>query len=75
MRIGELRSHIDSIWSPFWSSGISNLFESTEKITYLLFALRLDDIHTLKENKSVRVGQSMVHRIVPIGRNIRRIWQ
>jgi len=32
--------------------GISNPIEVIEQITYLLFLRRLDDLHTLEENKS-----------------------
>ena len=54
MLTGELRSQIDSIWNAFWSGGISNPMEVMEQITYLLFLRRLDDLHTLEENKSTR---------------------
>ena len=45
-------SKIDSIWNAFWSGGISNPLEVIEQITYLLFLRRLDDLHTLEENKA-----------------------
>ncbi len=40
-----------------------------EQITYLLFLRRLDDLHTLEENKSVRLGKPMEHRIFPEGQD------
>jgi type I restriction enzyme M protein len=52
---GELRSQIDQVWNTFWTGGISNPLEVIEQITYLLFLKRLDDLHTLEENKSVRL--------------------
>ena len=52
MLTGELRSQIDAIWNAFWSGGISNPMEVMEQITYLLFIRRLDDAHTLEENKA-----------------------
>ena len=55
MITGELRSKIDAIWNTFWSGGISNPMEVIEQITYLLFLRRLDDLHTLEENKSARL--------------------
>jgi type I restriction-modification system DNA methylase subunit len=67
MLTGELRSQIDSIWNAFWSGGISNPMEVMEQITYLLFLRRLDDLHTLEENKSVRLGKPMERRIYPEG--------
>ncbi len=59
MLTGELRSQIDAIWNSFWTGGISNPLEVMEQITYLLFLRRLDDLHTLEENKSVRLGTPM----------------
>ena len=38
-----------------------------EQITYLLFLRRLDDLHTLEENKSVRLSKPMERRIFPEG--------
>ena len=67
MLTGELRSQIDSIWNAFWSGGISNPMEVMEQITYLLFLRRLDDLHTLEENKSLRTRKPMVRRIFPEG--------
>jgi type I restriction enzyme M protein len=49
---GELRSKIDRLWDAFWSGGISNPLEVIEQITYLIFIRRLEDLQTLKENKS-----------------------
>ncbi len=67
MLTGELRSQIDSIWNSFWSGGISNPLEVMEQITYLLFLRRLDDLHTLEENKSVHLKKPMERRIFPEG--------
>ena len=59
MITGELRSKIDAIWLEIFSGGISNPLTVIEQITYLLFIKRLDEIHTLKERKSSRTGQSI----------------
>lgn len=67
MLTGELRSQIDAIWNSFWSGGISNPLEVMEQITYLLFLRRLDDLHTLEENKSLRIEKPMERRIYPAG--------
>lgn len=67
MLTGELRSQVDAIWNSFWSGGISNPLEVMEQITYLLFLRRLDDLHTLEENKSVRLKKPMERRIFPEG--------
>jgi len=69
MLTGELRSQIDAIWNSFWSGGISNPLEVMEQITYLLFLRRLDDLHTLEENKSVRLNKPMERRIFPVGKD------
>jgi len=57
MLTGELRSQVDAIWNAFWSGGIANPIEVIEQITYLLFQRRLDDLHTLEEIKTIRLGK------------------
>lgn len=71
MLTGEIRSQVDSIWNAFWSGGISNPLEVMEQITYLLFLRRLDDLHTLEENKSTRLNKPMERRIFPEGKDTR----
>jgi hypothetical protein len=41
---------------------ISNPFEVIEQIIYLLFLRRLDDLHTLQENKGIRSSLWVTHR-------------
>src|SRR4051794_40321888 len=41
--------------------------EVIEQITYLLFVRRLDDLHTLEENKAVRLKQPIERRVFPEG--------
>jgi type I restriction enzyme M protein len=69
MITGDIRSQIDSIWNTFWTGGISNPLEVIEQITYLLFLRRLDDLHTLEENKAARLKKPMQRRIFPEGKN------
>jgi type I restriction enzyme M protein len=69
MITGAIKSQIDQIWNAFWSGGISNPIEVIEQITYLLFLRRLDDLHTLEENKASRLGEPMTRRIFPKGRD------
>lgn len=71
MITGELRSQIDRIWDAFWSGGISNPLEVIEQITYLLFLRRLDDLHTLEENRANRLKVPMERRIFPEGNDPR----
>ena len=72
MLTGELKNQIDRIWDAFWSGGISNPLEVIEQITYLLFLRRLDDLHTLEENKSTRLKRPMERRIFPQGKDSKR---
>lgn len=69
MLTGQLRSKIDQIWNAFWSGGISNPLEVIEQITYLLFLRRLDDLHTLEENKAARLKKPMERRVFPEGKD------
>src|SRR5438045_6474160 len=72
MLTGEIRSQIDAIWNAFWTGGISNPLEVIEQITYLLFLRRLDDLHTLEENKSARLKKPMEHRVFPTGKDAKK---
>jgi len=67
MITGSIKSQIDQIWNAFWSGGISNPLEVIEQITYLLFLRRLDDLHTLEENKAARLKKTMERRVFPQG--------
>ncbi len=67
MLTGEIRSQVDTIWNAFWTGGISNPLEVIEQITYLLFLRRLDDLHTLDENKANRTQKPIERRIFPAG--------
>src|SRR5436190_19179320 len=69
MLTGELKNQIDRIWDAFWAGGIANPLEVIEQITYLLFLRRLDDLHTLEENKSARLKQPMERRVFPEGKD------
>ncbi|WP_240607156.1 type I restriction-modification system subunit M [Cryobacterium aureum] len=66
---GELKSQIDKVWNAFWTGGIANPVEVIEQITYLLFIRRLDDLHTLAENKANRTGQPIENRVFPEGQD------
>ena len=59
MLTGDLRNKVDQVWNAFWSGGIANPIEVIEQITYLLFLRRLDDLHTLEENKATRLKKPM----------------
>ena len=72
MITGEIKNQIDRIWDAFWSGGISNPLEVIEQITYLLFLRRLDDLHTLEENKSARLKKLIDRRIFPVGKDAKK---
>jgi type I restriction enzyme M protein len=57
MITGELKSKVDKIWDTMWSGGVSNPLSVIEQLTYLLFIKRLDELHTLRENKANRTGK------------------
>ena len=71
MLTGELRSQVDRLWDSFWTGGISNPLKVVEQITYLLFLKRLDDLQTLEENKSQRLGKPIEREIFPAGKDAR----
>jgi type I restriction enzyme M protein len=55
MITGEIKSKVDRIWDTLWAGGIANPLTIIEQLTYLLFIKRLDELHTLKENKANRL--------------------
>ena len=69
MITGDIKTQIDRIWDSFWSGGISNPLEVIEQITYLLFLRRLDDMHTLEENKANWLKKPMERRVFPEGKD------
>src|SRR5690242_6757548 len=69
MVTGSIKGKIDQIWNAFWAGGIANPIEVIEQITYLLFLKRLDELHTLEENKAARLKQPMERRIFPKGKD------
>jgi len=54
---GEIRNKVDKIWDTFWSGGVSNPLSVIEQMTYLLFARRLDELHTAKEAEANLLGK------------------
>lgn len=69
MLTGDIRNRVDQIWNAFWSGGVSNPLSVIEQITYLLFIKRLDDLHTLEENKAANLGIAMERRVFPEGKD------
>lgn len=48
MVTGEIKNRVDKLRLTIYTGGISNPLSVIEQITYLLFAKRLDEIHTTK---------------------------
>ena len=69
---GEVRNQVDRIWDAFWSGGISNPLEVMEQITYLLFLRRLDDLHTLEENKARTLKKPIQNPVFPAGKDSKK---
>ena len=63
MITGEIRNKVDQIWNTFWSGGVSNPLSVIEQITYLLFAKRLDDLHTAREAQANLLGEKIENPI------------
>jgi type I restriction enzyme M protein len=58
MITGEIKSKVERIWGSLWIVGVSNPLDIIEQLPYLLFIKRLDEIHTLKENKATSIKYS-----------------
>ena len=52
-----LKSQVDSLWSRFWSGGISNPLTAIEQMSYLIFLKRLEDIDDAKAAAAKRRKQ------------------
>jgi type I restriction enzyme M protein len=63
MLTGAIRNQVDQVWDAFWGGGVSNPLSVIEQITYLLFAKRLDDMHTAKEAQANVLGEPIVDPI------------
>ena len=62
MVTGELKRHIDAIWTEFWQGGITNPLTVIEQITFLMYARLLDINEARDENREKRTGKSFTRR-------------
>ena len=69
MITGEIRNKVDQLWNTFWSGGVSNPLSVIEQITYLLFAKRLDDLHTAKEAQAKLLGGKVENPVFEPGQD------
>ncbi|MCB1984394.1 MAG: SAM-dependent DNA methyltransferase [Burkholderiales bacterium] len=69
MITGEIRNKVDQLWNTFWSGGVSNPLSVIEQITYLLFAKRLDDLHTAREAQANLLGGDVENPVFEPGQD------
>ncbi|MGV3681818.1 MAG: N-6 DNA methylase [Acidovorax sp.] len=62
MITGPLKSRIDSLWTDFWTGGITNPLTVIEQITFLMYSRLLDMQERKDEKRASLTGQSFVRR-------------
>jgi len=60
MITGELKSRIDSLWTDFWTGGITNPLTVIEQITFLMYSRMLDMMERRDEAKA-KLGSKSAH--------------
>lgn len=60
MITGELKSRIDSLWTDFWTGGITNPLTVIEQITFLMYSRMLDMMERRDEAKA-KLGNKAAH--------------
>lgn len=60
MITGELKNRIDSLWTEFWTGGITNPLTVIEQITFLMYSRLLDMKERADEKRSAITGQPHV---------------
>lgn len=62
MITGPLKSRIDSLWTDFWTGGITNPLTVIEQITFLMYSRLLDMKERADEKRASLTGQSFTRR-------------
>ncbi|MBL8353453.1 MAG: SAM-dependent DNA methyltransferase [Delftia acidovorans] len=62
MITGPLKSRIDSLWTDFWTGGITNPLTVIEQITFLMYSRLLDMQERKDEKRASLTGQPFAHR-------------
>lgn len=57
MITGALRSRIDSLWTDFWTGGITNPLTVIEQITFLMYSRLLDMQERTQEKRAIVTGK------------------
>ncbi len=63
MITGQIKSQVDDLWRLVYSNGISNPLTVIEQLSYLLFAKRLDDVHTARELRANVTGEPLAEPV------------
>lgn len=62
MITGPLKSRIDSLWTDFWTGGITNPLTVIEQITFLMYSRLLDMKERADEKRASLTGQTFTRR-------------
>ncbi|MFK5927185.1 MAG: class I SAM-dependent DNA methyltransferase [Desulfuromusa sp.] len=62
MTRSEMKSKIDTLWTHFWTGGVTNPLTVIEQISFLMFAKLLDMGESREEKRSQRTGKSFKRR-------------
>jgi len=73
MITGELKNRIDSLWTDFWTGGITNPLTVIEQITFLMYSRLLDMQERKDEKRSSITGKSHTSRFGETDQNCR--WE
>ncbi|MEX8504774.1 N-6 DNA methylase [Leptothrix ochracea] len=65
MITGELKSRIDSLWTDFWTGGITNPLTVIEQITFLMYSRMLDMMERRDEKRTRLSGKPFTPRFNP----------
>jgi len=70
---GDLKNRIDSLWTEFWTGGITNPLTVIEQITFLMYSRLLDMQERKDEKRNSVTGKSSVSRFGEADRDCR--WE
>ena len=73
MITGDLKNRIDSLWTEFWTGGITNPLTVIEQITFLMYSRLLDMQERKDEKRDSVTGKTHVHRFDEDDRDCR--WE
>lgn len=73
MITGELKNRIDSLWTDFWTGGITNPLTVIEQITFLMYSRLLDMQERKDEKRASITGKPITSRFGPAEQDCR--WE